>query len=105
MFSFRVYIFIGIIVAAVCSAVVFFDGPGGGAESFFNSMSASSSPFLGDTIANFIFTPLTNIFTDYYWAVGAGILWPLVIVWIILLLIGIGATIIGPTVTELNTVG
>lgn len=103
MFSFRAYLFIGIIVAAVCSAVVYFGG-GTAAEGFFNSMSASSSPFLGDTIANFIFTPFINIFTNYYWAVGAGFFWPFIIVWLILLLIAIGATIIGPTMTELNSV-
>ncbi len=103
MFSFRLYLFIGIIVAAICSAVIYLGG-GTAAENFLNSMAGGASPFLGATITNFIFTPLINIFTNYYWAVAAGFLWPLIIVWIILLLIAIGATIIGPTVSELNSV-
>lgn len=101
----KIYVVVAICVALLCSAVVYFDGPGGVTENMFSGMAGGARPFLGDIIANFIFTPLTNIFTNYYWAIGAGILWPLVVVWIGLLLVAIGATILGPAVSELSTVG
>lgn len=100
----KMYVVVAICVAALCSAVVFFDG-GGVTANLFTGMASSSRPFLGGTITNFIFTPLTLIFSDFYWAIGAGVFWPLVAIWIVLLLIALGATIIGPAIGELGSVG
>lgn len=101
----KMYVVVAICVAALCCAVVYFDGPGGATENLFTGMANSSRPFLGATIANFIFTPLTLIFTNYFWAVGAGVFWPFAAIWLVLLLVAIGATIIGPAMGELGNVG
>ncbi|MGJ3238765.1 MAG: hypothetical protein ACFE0Q_08680 [Anaerolineae bacterium] len=102
--NFRSYSIIGISVAAVCVAIVYFD-TNRAVAGFFGTFASDAQRFLGGTITNFIFTPLEMIFMDYYWAVGAGIAWPLVAVWFFLFLIGLGATLIGPAMSELSNIG
>jgi|GEM_PF-6651643 len=102
----RAYAVIAICVAAILGAIAYFDGMQGSGQlgSFFRDIAADARPFLGGTIADFIFQPFVLVFTNIYWAIGAGLLWPVIILWVIFFLVGLGATLIGPALTEIDNV-
>lgn len=103
--SFRVYLIVAICVAAVCSATVYFDTNQAFAG-FFTRIGQEAERFgLSQTIADFVIQPIAFAFSDYYWAIAAGALWPLMVLWFIMFLFVLGVTIFGPSLTELNTVG
>ena len=95
MVSFRAYLIIAISVGAICAAVAYFD-TGGSLASVFTSIGDTASPYVGGTIADFITQPIANAFSNIYWAIGAGILWPLLVIWFSLFLMLLGVSIIGP---------
>ena len=103
--NFRVYLIIGFFVGVICVATAYFDR-GGATASFFTEIGANASRFgMPSTIANFIVQPIAFAFSDIYWAIAAGILWPLLVIWFILFIVLLVYSIIGPAITEINTLG
>ena len=101
MVSFRTYLIIAISVGAICVATAFFD-TGGAFASVFTSIGDTASPYVGRTIADFVTQPIANAFSDIYWAIGAGILWPLFAIWFFLFLMLLGVSIIGPVAAGID---
>lgn len=98
MINFRVYLIIAVCVSVLCSAIAYFD-TGGATASIFTSIGEQATPYVGNTIADFVTQPLANAFTDIYWAIAAGVLWPLMIIWFFLFLLLMGASIFGPALS------
>ncbi|MEM9952142.1 MAG: hypothetical protein AAF846_11105 [Chloroflexota bacterium] len=99
--STRAYIIIAAFTAGLLSLIVYFDTTQATAT-FFGNLADNARPFLGAGVTNLIYTPLQNVFTDYIWAIAAGIIWPVALIWLFLMLIGIVATIVGPTISEVG---
>lgn len=101
----RVYVIIGLCVGALCFAVTYFDTSHAFAN-YLKSVGNDAARYgLGQTIAQFIIAPLMNVFSDPYWAIAAGVLWPLFALWFILFIFALGVSIFGPALSELGTVG
>lgn len=99
----RVYAIIAIAVGGVLVAIAYFD-TNQASGTFFRSIAGDARPFLGGTVTDFIFQPLVLVVTDIYWAAGAGLLWPVLIIWVLLFLIGLGATIVGPAISKIDNI-
>lgn len=103
MINFRVYLIIAIAVGGICAAIAYFDTNQAFA-SIFLSIGEEASPYVGNTIANFVTQPLANVFSDIYWAIAAGFLWPIMVIWFILFLLLMGTSIFGPAISGVGNI-
>ncbi len=99
----KTYMIIALFTAGLCALIIYFD-TNQQTAAFFTQLGSDASPFLGGNITNLIYTPLANIFSDYYWAIAAGVMWPLVVIWMGLMLVGLIASIVGPSIAEVNSI-
>lgn len=103
--NFRVYLIIAFFVGAICFATAYFDS-NQTVASFFTEIGDTAAQFgLGNAIANVVVQPIAFAFSDIYWAIAAGVLWPLLVIWFILFLVVLGFSIFGPAIAEIDTVG
>lgn len=103
MINFRVYLIIAVVVGGICAAIAYFDTNGAFA-SLFTSIGQEASPYIGNTLSNFVTQPLANVFSNIYWAVAAGFLWPLLIIWFLLFLLLLGASVFGPAISGVGNI-
>lgn len=103
--SFRTYFMIAITVTALNLAVVYFD-TGRAFAGFFSEVGRNAARYgLGQGLTNVIVFPLEQAYSDYYWAVGAGLLWPVLAIVFLLFIIVFVFSVLGPTFRELSTIG
>lgn len=101
--SVRAYLIIAAFTAGLLSLIIYFD-TGQATAGFFADLAANARPFIGANMTTLIYDPLQFAVTDYIWAIAAGIAWPLVIIWLFLMMVGLIATIVGPTILEFNSI-
>lgn len=101
--SFRTYMMIAVVVAGFNSLVVFLDEAGTFGAFFRRIGNSAASYGMPRGVTNLISQPLELAFTDYIWAVGAGLFWPAQALWLILFVITFMFSAIGPSLRRLDT--
>ena len=92
----KVYAVLSLITAAILYAIEYFD-KGEVAKTWLQAqMGAASGSGLGSAIAGFIAQPLIFVIDGPLGAVLGGLLWPLVLVWLILLMLLLAFAFIAP---------
>jgi hypothetical protein len=92
----KVYAVISVITAALLYAIEFFD-KGEAAKTWLQAqMAAASGSGLGSAIAGFIAQPLIFVIDGPIGAVLGGLLWPVLMVWLILLMLLLAFAFIAP---------
>ncbi|MEL6307214.1 MAG: hypothetical protein AAFQ52_03675 [Chloroflexota bacterium] len=100
--SFRTYLMIAAFVAGFNSFIVFIDG-GGNFGGFFRTIGNRAASFgLPRGVADLVTLPLELAFTDYIWAIGAGLFWPAQALLLLLFVLAFAFSALVPALSRLN---
>lgn len=97
LITFRVYIFIGLMVGGVMAAIWYFD-TGRIMVGYVTNTGNTAAFALGSQFTGFVTGPIVWAMTDPLGAAVAGLLWPLAALWLIFLVALFVFSIFAPTI-------